>query len=160
MRKYEPNTVLQDIGPEANLQPDDVINFPQYELYVITWETNFGEFPDSTEEVTIPTPPDVADTSKGIVVDASPQDEIFTDVDLRSTGLQENDTIESPGKTCSDRPNDELDDQKSSRGSDTIVPEVLEVENDDVIVENKRPRATIYNLRPNPTPNSTDEYRY
>ena len=40
-------------------------------------------------------------------------------------------------------------------GSDTIVPEVLESENDDMIVKNESPRGGKYNLRPNP--NFTDE---
>ena len=50
LRKYEPNTVLQDIRPEGNLQLDGEIIIPQDDLYVITWETKFGEFPYSTEE--------------------------------------------------------------------------------------------------------------
>ena len=40
------------------------------------------------------------------------------------------------------------------------MPAVLESENDDMIVETERPRGGKYNLRPNPTPNFTDEYRY
>ena len=36
LRKYEPNTVLQDIKPEGNLHPDDEIIIPQDDLYVIT----------------------------------------------------------------------------------------------------------------------------
>ena len=83
LRKYEPNTALQDNRPEGNLQPDDEIFIPQDDLYVITWKTNFGEFPDSTKEVTNPTRPYTADTPNGTVVDASPPDEIFNDVDLR-----------------------------------------------------------------------------
>ena len=62
-------------------------------------------------------------------------------------------------KTYSDGLNDYSDDQKSSGGSDTIVPEVLD-DDDDMIVENESPRGGKYNLRPNPTPNFNDEYRY
>ena len=40
------------------------------------------------------------------------------------------------------------------------MPEVLDDENDDVRVDNKSPRGGMYNFRPNPTPNFTDEYRY
>ena len=36
LRKYEPNTVLQDIRPEGNLQPDDEFIIPQDDLYFIT----------------------------------------------------------------------------------------------------------------------------
>ena len=92
LRKYEPNTVcLQDIRPEGNLQTDDEIIIPQDDLYVITLDTNFAEFPNSTEENTIPTCREALDTSNDYVNDARAPDEIFTDVDFRSTGPQEND---------------------------------------------------------------------
>ena len=86
-------------------------------------------------------------------------DEIFTDVHLRSTEPQENENFESPGEIHPESTNDELEDQQSSGGSDTIVPEVLDDETD-MIVENESPRGGKYNLGPNPTPNFTDEYRY
>ena len=89
----------------------------------------------------------------------SQPDEIFTDVDLRSTGPHQSDTPATLEKTPLETTNDWLDDQQSSGGSDTIVPEVLDDEND-TIVENESPRGGKYNLRPNPTPNFTDEYRY
>ena len=54
LRKYEPNTDLRDIRPEGNLQQDDEIVIPQDDLYVITWETNFEEFPNSAEKATFP----------------------------------------------------------------------------------------------------------
>ena len=164
------------------MQPDDEIIIPQDDLYVITWETNFGEFPNFTEENTIPTRRVALDTSNDFAsVDRAP-DEIFTDVDIRSTGPQENDArapdeiftdvdlgstrphendhFVSLEKTRSERIKDTFDDQKSPRGSDTIVPEVSDDENDDMIVENESPRGGKNNLRPNPTPNFTDEYRY
>ena len=182
LRKYEPNTVLQDIRPEGNLQLDDEIVIPQDDLYVITWETNFGEFPNSADETTLPTSQDGSRTFNNTGNDVLvPDEKIFTDVDLRSTGPQENgarapaeflndedlgstgphqnDDLESLDKARSDRINDRLDDQQSSGGSDTIVPEVLDDETD-MIVENESPRGGKYNLRPNPTPNFTDEYRY
>ena len=95
LRKFEPNTVLQDIRPEGNLQPDDEIIIPQDDLYVLTWETNFGEFHNSTEEVTISTRRDALDTSNNLVKDASTPDEVFTDVDFRSTGPHKNDDFAS-----------------------------------------------------------------
>ena len=181
LRKYEPNTVLQDIRPEGNLQPDDEIVIPQDDLYVITWETNFGEFPISADEITLPTSQEGPRTFNNTGNDALVTDEIFTDVDLRSTGPQKNgarapaeflndedlgstgphrnDDLEALEKARSDRINDRLDDHQSSGGSDTIVPEVLDDETD-MIVENESPRGGKYNLRPNPTPNFTDEYRY
>ena len=183
LRKYEPSTVLQDVRPEGNLQPDDEIIIPQDDLYVITWETDFGEFPNSAEKTTIPTNLDHNNTSNSPVSNDRSPDEIFTDEDLRSTGPHPNEGAEPPDvnftdadlgstgphqsgdsgrteKTCSDRSNEQIDDQKSSGGSDTIVPEVLDDENNDVVVDNESPRGGKYNLRPNPTPNFTDEYRY
>ena len=56
--------------------------------------------------------------------------------------------------------NESLDDQKLSDGTDTIVPDVSDSESDEMIVDNSSPRGGKYNLRPNPTPNFTDEYRY
>ena len=114
LRKYEPNTVLQDIRSEGNLQPDDEIIIPQDDLYVIMWETNFREFRNSTEKTTIPTGLDAPDTSNGLVDDDSPPGEKFTDADLRSTGSQENDDFDVTEKTYSDRLNEQIDDQQSS----------------------------------------------
>ena len=48
----------------------------------------------------------------------------------------------------------------TSGGNDTPVPDVLIEETDDYVVENESPRGGRYNLRPNPTPNFFDEYRY
>ena len=183
LRKYEPNTVLQDIRPEGNLHPDDEIIIPQDDLYVITWETNFGEFRNSADTHAVLMCQDDLDNSSNFDNDTATQDEIFNDVDLTSTGphhekgarspdnnftsedlespgLHENDNFDMIQETCSDRLNEQIDDPESSGGSDTIVPEVLDDENDDVLVDNKSPRGGKYNLRPNPTPNFTDEYRY
>ena len=79
-------------------------------------------------------------------IDARAPDEIFTVVDLGSTGPHENDDFDSLEKTRSERLNDTSVDQKSPGGSDTIVPEVLDDENDDMIVENESPRGGKYNL--------------
>ena len=146
LRKYEPNTALQDIRSEGNLQPDEII-IPQDDLYVITWETNFGEFPNFSDTNAIPTRQDGLGNSSNLDSDTITQDEIFTDVDLTSTGphhekgarapdnnltsedlespgLQENDDFDTTQETCSDRLNEQNDDQQSSGRSDTIVPEV------------------------------------
>ena len=141
------------------MQPDDENIIPQDDLYVVTWETYFGEFPDSTEETANPTRLDTTDSPNDVTDNASPPGEIFTDVDLLSTGPHQSDNPVPLEKTPSEGTIDWLDDQQSSSGSDTIVPEVLDDEYD-MIVENESPREGKYNLRPNPTPNFTEEYRY
>ena len=83
----------------------------------------------------------------------------YTTVDFRSTGPHENVCFDVTQKTSSDRLSEPPDDQQSSGASDTIVPDVLD-DDDDMIVENESPRAGQYNLRPNPTPNFADQYRY
>ena len=103
--KYEPNTVLQDIGPEGNLQPADEIIIPQDDLYVITRETNFD-----------------TDTSNGLVDDTSPPGKTFTDVDFRSTEPHENDDFDSPAKNHPDHAKDRIDDQQSSGGAILSCP--------------------------------------
>ena len=177
LRKYEPNTVLQDIRPEGNLQPDDGIVTPQDDQYVITWETEFGDFPAPSlqDEVS----PDSAHDPSGH------RDQILTDVDLGSTRLDNdtdaahrqpdrettptdhrsdspnrNDDEEPTGTSWTDHEIERRDDQKLSDGTDTIVPDVSDSESDKMIVDNSSPRGGKYNLRPNPTPNFTDEYRY
>ena len=203
LRKYTPNTTLQDTRPEGNLQADDEIIIPQDDLYIISWETNFDDFSPSTEQQIIPN-----DSPTHL----DEQDAITTDLDLRSTRRQENtDAADSDShsrevaeadlrsarrqtntesdnserdardQTTEDRQstrrqestefeNDELANHDSpkvensefstSGGNDTSVPDVLNEETDDCVVENESPRGGKYNLRPNPTPNVTDEYRY
>ena len=141
MRKYELNTVLQEISQDGHLQPDDEIIIPQDDLYVITWETNFGEFPNSNKKITIPTRLGAADKSNCLGDDTSPPGETFTDVYLQSTGPLENENYDPTEKTRSENSNDRIDEQQSSGGSDTIVPEVSDNENVDIIVENENPRG-------------------
>ena len=45
----------------------------------------------------------------------------------------------------------------SNGGADITVPGISETERNE---ENSSPRGGKYNLRPNPNPNFTDEYRY
>ena len=81
-------------------------------------------------------------------------------MDLRSTGRSTTDEVFPNPISQEDDTQTFHDDKTSSGGSNTIVPEVLESENDDMIVENESPRGGKYNLRPNPIRNFTDEYRY
>ena len=160
LRKYEPNVPLRDERPEGNLQPDEDIVIPQDDLYVITWETNFGDLQaDHSNETHNQN--NEQNTNNNDDTEAVEQpDQILTDVDLRSTGRSTTDEIFPNTISQEDDTQSFNDDTTTSGGSDTIVPEVLESENDDMIVENESPRGGKYNLRPNPTPNFTEEYRY
>ena len=67
---------------------------------------------------------------------------------------------ESPSgtKNENDVTNEQNDTENvSERGADITVPGISENGKNE---ENSSPRGGKYNLRPNPTPNFTDEYRY
>ena len=203
LRKYTPNTTLQDTRPEGNLQADDEIIIPQDDLYIISWETHFDDFPPSTEQRTIPNDsPTHLDEHDAIITDLdlrstrrqkntdaagndSPSREV-AEADLRSARRQTNTESDNPDQYARDLPNEDRQsdrrqqstesenndltnqdspmDTKSeistSGGNDTSVPDVIMEETDDYVVENESPRGGKYNLRPNPTPNFSDEYRY
>ena len=160
LRKSEPNVPLRDERPEGNLQPDEEIVIPQDDLYVITWETNFGDLQADHRNETYDQNHERTTNSSDASEDVEQPDQILTDVDLRSTGRTITDEVFPNPISQEDDAQSFNDDKTSSGWSDTIVPEVLESEDDDMIVENERPRGGKYNLRPNPTPNFTDEYRY
>ena len=159
LRKYEPNVPLRDERPEGNLQLDEEI-VPQDDLYVITWETNFGDLQIDHRNETYDQNNERTTNSSDATEALEQPGQILTDVDLRSTERTATDEIFPKPISQKDDAQSFHDDKTSSGGSDTIVPEVLESENDDMIVENESPRGGKYNLRPNPTPNFTDEYRY
>ena len=83
-----------------------------------------------------------------------------TDMDLRSTQPQsttDSETDENSSKSPSEAGNSDF---SNYGGTDMIVPDLSHEEKDEMAVENESPRGRKYNLRPNPTPNFTDEYRY
>ena len=43
LKKFVPNQPLEDNFREQRLQPNEEIVMPQDDLYIITWETDFGE---------------------------------------------------------------------------------------------------------------------
>ena len=55
LKKFVPNQPLEDNFREQQLQPDEEIVIPQDDLYVITWETDFGEQLATRGNETIPT---------------------------------------------------------------------------------------------------------
>ena len=166
-----------DNRPEGTLQPDKEIILSQDDVYVITWETEISNFP--TPSLQDKDSPDSAYDNSGH------RDQILTDVDLRSTRLEndtdaahgqpdretiptdhrsdspdQNDDKEPTGASYTDHETKRIDDQKLSEGTNTIVPDVSDSESDDTIVVNTSPRGGKYNLRHNPTPNFSDEYRH
>ena len=207
LRKYTPNATLQDHRPEGNLQADDEIIIPQDDLYIISWETDFDNFPtfhasksksdeylaDSDQQDAISTDLDLRsnrrdentddattgqrgnqisdaglrstrrqqDTSSADTEQLPEQpDANMTETDLRSFQPQQDtdsETVEKTSKGPSDVADSEFFD---ARGKDIIVPDLSSDENEEMVVENESPRGGKYNLRPNPTPNFSDEYRY
>ena len=81
LRKYKPNTTLQDIRLEGNLQADDEIIIPNDDLYIISWETEFEDFPTNS---------DSKNTSHDYSANSHQQDAMITDLDLRSTRQDQN----------------------------------------------------------------------
>ena len=49
LRKDTPNKELTDVRPEGNLQADGEIVIPQDDLYTISWETEFDNFPSHSD---------------------------------------------------------------------------------------------------------------
>ena len=70
-------------------------------------------------------------------------------------------TPPSLGKNVNDVTN-ELEGEKNSlnEGDDITVPGISNEKTNEKTDENSSPRGGKYNLRPNPNPNYTDEYRY
>ena len=89
-----------------------------------------------------------------------PEQSTENEADLRSTGQQSTTDLESDTTTSENTSEVGKSDFSNSRGKDTIVPDLSDKETDDSVVEKESPRGGRYNLRPNPTPNFTDEYRY
>ena len=76
LRKYTPNTDIRDVRPEGNLQADDEIIIPQDDLYIISWETEFDDFPPNSE---------FKNASDDPSMNSDQRDAIITNLDLRST---------------------------------------------------------------------------
>ena len=81
LRKYTSNTDIRDIRPEGNLQADDEIVIRQDDLYIISWETEFDDFPPNSE---------FKNASDDPSKNSDPRDAIITDLDLRSTRHDQN----------------------------------------------------------------------
>ena len=207
LKKFVFNQPLEDNFREQRLQPDEEIVIPQDDLYIITWETDFGEQLVTRGSETIPTSmpngeqPNAAETNTNDVTENeadyiitrevtnndnaahSRNDHLNDDVTERneSTAVTENDKSDWPNpavspknkenslpSTASGPKNDEIfsertlldknDAQNSpNRGDDIIVPEISQK---DTRNESLSPRGGKYNLRPNPDPNYSEDFRY
>ena len=206
LKRFIPNQPLEDNFREQRLQPDEEIVIPQDDLYVITWETDFGEqlVPRGNELIPTSLPngerPSSAENTND--VNENEADYIITREELNNdnathsrnerlnddvterneaTAVTENNKSDWPNPAVSpknqeyslpntaDGPeNDEIfsernsmnenDAQKSPRrGDDIIVPEISE---SDAGNESLSPRGGKYNLRPNPNPNYSEDFRY
>ena len=80
--------------------------------------------------------------------------------DRQSARRQQSTELGNDDLANRDFPTDRNSDFSNIGGNDTTVPDVLIEETDYCVVENESPRGGKYNLRPNPTPNFNDEYRY
>ena len=208
LKKFVPNQPLEDNFREQRLQPDDEIIIPQDDLYVITWETNFGEQLDTRGSEPIPassTNDEQPCTAEANASDASENevDYVITsdesnltdrashsrderlndDVTERNeaTAVTENNKSDWPNpavfpknqenslpNTADGLEKDEIFSERNSmnendaqnspkRGDDIIVPEISE---NDARNESLSPRGGKYNLRPNPNPNYSEDFRY
>ena len=208
LKKFIPNQPLEDNFREQRLQPDDKIIIPQDDLYVITWETNFGEQLATRGKEPIPASltngerPTTAETnvndaneneSDYVITTDCPNDvndavrsrneRMENDVSNANEASEanENENPDWPNPAVSPKnqeksvPNtaeglkddanfpernlmNENDAQSSPiRGDDIFVPEISQNEEGN---ENLSPRAGKYNLRPNPTPNYSEDFRY
>ena len=192
---------------KAKAAPDEEIVIPQDDLYIITWETDFGEQLVTRGSETIPTStpngerPNPAETKTNDVTEKeadyiitrevtnngnaahSRNDHLSDDVTERNepTAITENEDSDWPNPAVSpknqekslpntaDRPepdenfsernltNENHTQNSPKRGDDIIVPEISE---NDARNENLSPRGGKYNLRPNPNPNYSEDFRY
>ena len=206
LKKFVPNQPLEDNFREQRLQPDEEIVIPQDDLYVITWETDFGEqlvtrgnepiptnFPNGEQPSTAEINNDANESNADYIItrEATNNDNAVHSQNgrLRHDVTTSNDVTEEASNEESDWPNEagipnanethspntgndlkkdkiisennstnDTDLQNSpSRGDDIIVPEISE---NDTRNESLSPRGGKYNLRPNPNPNYSEDYRY
>ena len=183
LKKIVPNTPMEDKYTQEKLQPDDEIIIPQDDLYTIAWEADFeyelfeprkDNCPDTvTRLVTDATTSEVDDyvieNESSSVNDSERSSERtnendFSDNEIRRRPASSRDASsplnESPSGTENENHvTNEIngDENVPKRGADITVPGISGNENSE---ENLSPRGWKHNLRPNPNPNFSDDYRY
>ena len=221
LKKFVPNTPLEDKYSKEKLQPDEEIIIPQDDLYTISWEADFdyqvfGPRRDHNTNEELQIDNDASTTTRDYVIEedadhnarrpgtATSRDSTITrdandvtegnenearpstansrdartlndddDVNDNTANDKRNSENERPStatsrdnQTYGDTPTElhnEIDDstkRSPKRGEDDPVPGISDDERNEKIEGNASPRGGKYNLRPNPTPNYTDEYRY
>ena len=208
LKRFVPNQPLEDNFREQRLQPDEENIIPQDDIYVITWETDFGEqlVTRGNEPTTTSLPngeqPNAAEPRHSDV-DENEKDYIITNDETNYAGntaygrnerlnddvTKRNDASEATSNEEPDWPNPAVypgnpeksppnadkrlkndkklpernltneNDARNSpkKGDDIIVPEISE---NDARNESLSPRGGKYNLRPNPNPNYSEDFRY
>ena len=208
LKSFVPNQPLQDNFQQERLQQDEEIVIPQDDLYMITWETNFGEqLPTRGSE---PIPTSLPNCERPITTEANTSDAneneayyvITTDSPnadndaaqsqkerMKNDVSNSNEATEATRNENSAWPDSAvfftknkqnlcricLIDRKTmqifqeeiqlmkmmhesiqKRGDDIIVPQISQ---NDARNENLSPRGGRYNLRPNPNPNYSEDFK-
>ena len=180
LKKFVPNAPLEDKYDGEKLQPDNEIVIPQDDLYSISWEVDFEYdlFEPRRENWTDvatrrPTDAEYSNADNYVTENERASNESYnertTDYDVTENESfpRENNSSDEPSPlnetpNGTENENDVTNDLKdtanvSNTGADITVPGISEQGNSN---ENSSPRGGKYNLRPNPNPNFTDEYRY
>ena len=183
LTKFVPNVPLEDKYKELKLQPDESIIIPRNDLYTISWEADFeyelfeprsNNWPDAATRLLQDATNGDADYYVTEDERCSTNEDECSSEERNESDVTENQTKprsassrdatslpdEPPNRTVNE--NDVTNDLESTEiasfgGADITVPRISENEKNE---ENLSPREGKNNIRPNPTPNFTEEYRY
>ena len=180
-KKFAPNAPLEDKYDGEKLQPDNEIVVPQDDLYSISWEVDFEyelfeprkvDWTDvatrrptdtedgSVEKYVIENERGSASENEGHSERSNEDDVNENETRTQSRNSRDVSSLWDEKINSTQNENDVTNDLQdagnvSYRGADITVPGISEKENSE---ENSR--GGRYNLRPNPNPNFTEEYRY
>ena len=112
LKKFVPNQPLQDNFREGRLQPDKEIVIPQDDLYIITWETDFGEQLATRGNEPIPT--SLLNGERPVTSNVDSNDADVNEVDYILANDSPND-VNDTSQQRNERPNDDV----SKRNEDT-----------------------------------------
>ena len=180
LKKFVPSTPLEDKYDGEKLQPDNDIVIPQDDLHTISWEVDFEYelFEPRKEDWTDVATRRPTDTEDGSVDhyiienercsasenenwnERTNEDDV-NENEIRTQPRNSRDVSSSLDETTNGTQNEkdvtnDLENTEmvaSNGGADITVPGITEK-------GNSSPRGGKYNLRPNPNPNFTEEYRY